>query len=132
MRVKAHILSRFHVALLSIACLAVSARAEVWQSQEFNFGITLPESGWTRLKPPSEAIQLMVRSKDQTKLIHVTTVPTGDHTPESVTSDFIKNFFAHGTGKIKIEERITINGHEAFRLKDIGLWAAGKCTRLPP
>ncbi|HEY6229131.1 MAG TPA: hypothetical protein VI282_18585 [Verrucomicrobiae bacterium] len=120
---KARILFRLNFILLFISLLAVSGRAEVWQSQEFNFAITLPESGWTRLKPPTDLIRLMIRSQDQTKVIGVSVLPTGDRSPESFIDAFRKKFFAQGTGKINVDERITISAHQACRLKDI--WIMG-------
>jgi hypothetical protein len=120
--VKARILSRLHFVLLFIASLTVSGRAEVWQSQEFNFGISLPENGWTHLKPANDVIQLAIRSSDRSKMMQVSVFPTGNRTPESFLDGFRKKFFEKGTAKVRVEERININGHPACRLKDI--WIA--------
>jgi hypothetical protein len=96
----------------------VCGRAEVWQSQEFNCSITFPGEGWTHVKPPNEVIQVSVRSPDRLKLIQVSVGPV-ERSAESYLEGLKKSFFEKGTGKIRIEERIAIDGHAGYRLKDI-------------
>jgi len=101
--------------------LAGSSRAEIWQSQQLNFAITLPsESGWTRVTPPANMVKVSVRSADSTKIISVSVSPVDQSLSEqSFVQRFKNKWFEHGTGKGKSEERVQLGDHTGYRLKDI-------------
>ena len=101
--------------------LAVSGRAEFWQSQQLNCAISLPlESGWTRLTPPADMVKVSIRSADRTKVItiYVSAIDQG-LTEESFIQRFKNSWFEHGTGKGRVEGPVTLGGRAGYLLKDI-------------
>jgi hypothetical protein len=78
------------------------------------------ESGWSHETPPTDAVKVVIRSQDHTKVILVYVLPMDKTLTEATFIERFKNrWFAHGTGKGKTDERITLEGRPAYRIKDI-------------
>jgi hypothetical protein len=65
-------------------------------------------------------VKVSIRSADRTKIISVFVAPM---TPGTSEADFMERFknkwFGAGTGKSQVEERTRIDGHVAYRFKDM-------------
>ncbi|MDB6054201.1 MAG: hypothetical protein JWN25_1724 [Verrucomicrobiales bacterium] len=109
---------------------SASSRAEVWESQPFNFAITLPlESGWTHVTLPVGMMKVSIRSADHTKVIAVS---VSDIVPSISEEAFVKSFkdrwFEHSNGQA--EERTQVDGRSAYRLTDIANLAGNQAHRV--
>jgi hypothetical protein len=113
-------LTQMAVVVCALPLLSGTVRGEVWKSPELNCELTLPSGGnWSPVTASVPALKVAMRNLAEGKAVSllVGSAPRDAQTLEAFLPSFEKGWFKQGASTDTSEQRLTIDGRAASRLK---------------
>jgi hypothetical protein len=123
----------FHTALLALSVCAATASAALWQSEDFDCQIDLPDSNsansptnWTTMGSTEDGTLVGARKIDKSAYVFLGYVDLAKrrdlHLNDKSVDELQKRFFGSGQGFLRGVERISLRGLPGYRLTGDGVY----------
>jgi hypothetical protein len=126
-------MNSFNTALLALTLCAVTASAALWQSEDFDCQINLPDSNssnsptnWTTMGSTDDGTLVGARKIDKSAYVFLGYVDLSKrrnfHLNDKSIDELQKRFFGSGQGFLRGLERVSLHGLPGYRLTGDGVY----------